>query len=117
MFVICACVVVALETGRMTSGNLAEVGVLVLEAGVVPSPSLTSDSIARSRSPLRPLRILEFLLSSGNPISLRVTSFHSIPSSVTPRLAPKIRDCLFMRMGDGARDTFLGKSGLLGEES
>ena len=65
-----------------------------------PSPSLTSDSIARSKSPLRPLSTLELRLSSGNPISFKVTSFHSIPSSVTPMLAPKMRDCLLFWVGE-----------------
>ena len=52
--------------------------------------------MARSRSPPKPFNTLVFRLSSEKPISFSVTSFHSMPSSRTPMLAPKIRDCLFV---------------------
>ncbi len=57
-------------------------GVGFLDDGLLPSPSLTSDSMVLSRSPLSPLNTVEFRLSSGKPISRRVASFDSNDSSV-----------------------------------
>jgi hypothetical protein len=58
-------------------------GVGTLDEGLLPSPSLTSDSMVLSRSPLRPFKTVEFRLSSGKPISLSVASLDSKVSSET----------------------------------
>jgi hypothetical protein len=57
-------------------------GVGTLDEDLLPSPNLTRDSIVLSRSPLSPFKTVEFLLSSGKPISRNVASLESIVSSV-----------------------------------
>ena len=94
-------VVVKFGVERLTSGKDDNAGALGFDPVVVPSPSLTSDAMALSRSPFSPFKTLELRLSSGNPISFKVTNFHSKPSSVTPILAPNTLDCLLIRIGEG----------------
>ena len=68
---------------------------------MLPSPSLTNDSIVRSKFPLKPLSTCAFLLSSWNPMSFNCTSFASISPSPPPTLAPNTLDCLLTLIGEG----------------
>lgn len=66
-------------------------GVLDREAGWLPSPNRTKESMVFSKSPLRPLRITAFRLSSGKPISLKVVSLDAndaVPISATEAPMP-----------------------------
>ena len=87
--------------GWLTATLRAAFGVLDPEPGVLPSPSLTKDSIVRSRLPLNPFSTCAFRLSSWNPISLSCVSFASSSSPPPPTLAPNTLDCLFTLIGEG----------------
>lgn len=64
------------------------------------SPNRINASTVRSRLPLRPFNTVEFLFSSGKPISRRVANFDSMPSPDVCTLDPNTRDGLLTRGGD-----------------
>lgn len=76
-------------------------GVLDLEAGALSSPSLTSDSMVRSRLPPRPFKTVALRFSSVKPISRSCASFESISPPPPPTLAPNTLDCLLTWIGEG----------------
>jgi hypothetical protein len=60
-----------------------EAGILSPDAGLLPSPSLSRVSTARSKSSLSPRRTVSFRLSLLNPISRREAIFDSNDAVVT----------------------------------
>ena len=87
--------------GWLTAVLRPEIGVLDLEIGALPSPSLTSDSIVLSRLPPKPFKTVVFRFSSAKPISLNCTNFASSSPPPPPTLVPKTRDCLLILIGEG----------------
>ena len=98
-------------TGWLTAMFRGGFGVLDLDTGALPSPSLTSDSMVRSRLPPRPFRTFALRLSSVKPMSLNCASFESNSLLPPPTLAPNTLDCLLTRMGSLKPCVPLGESG------
>lgn len=94
---------------RSSTKLRSSTGALDLDSSTFPSPRRNSDSIVRSRLPPSPFRILALRLSSLNPISLNRANFASMLSDPPPpTLAPKIRDCLLILIGEGGPPLPLG---------
>lgn len=70
-------------TIRADAPVLVPAGVLDLDAGLPPSPNLTSVSTARSRSSWSPLRTISFRWSSVNPICCNAAILASKDAVVT----------------------------------
>ena len=99
------------DTGWLTAMLRGGFGVLDLDTGALPSPSLTSDSMVRSRLPLRPFRTFALRLSSIKPMSLSCASFESNSLLPPPTLAPNTLDCLLTRIGSLKPFTPFGEIG------
>jgi hypothetical protein len=89
----------------MSAKGLGGRGLCARDEFLLPSPSRTNVSTDFSTLPSSPRSTCMFLLSSGNPISLRYAIFVSKPSSrLPPTSAPKnLAGFLSFGGGDGSR--------------
>ena len=105
-----------LGLGRLDSAALCCNDVFDKVRALFPSPSLTRDSIARSRLPPSPFNMLELRLSSGKPMSLRIANFDSMLSPTPLKVASSTLGCLFTPIDEGAGAYSLRPFGDVGGE-